>query len=533
MPPIIAARAFATLFAAVLIAALVQVVEPAIALGAVAAIAATAAAAAWPAVWMGLLLAVVVLQDWLVALGLDLAQAADEALVLAGVAGIVVRWAMRRAMAEANGVGSVVTRTPVDLATLGFVAAGLVAAVIERVPPVVAGLGLVALLKGLLAFQIGARVPVGDRAIRRGVRWGLGLVGLLALVGLVQRLGGEPVYRLTGQAEHFAMWAGSKTPSLFFNHNAFGHVLVLGGALALGLAITAHGGVALGGEKRAPLRYPWGRATTGILILLGLILSGSREAWLATVTGMAAVAVALRSRRLVWGAAIVAMIVAIGGAAVYLGSPPLREELARRLGGVGEGWRLFRLGFTGWEFRGEYRVYIALKSWQIFLDHPLFGTGPGRFGGFIAVRYLTPIYERYAFLPLDGAYIPLDVFWSRLLTEFGLVGTACYLAAFAAAVRIHAAAIRHADALTRGLAIGGLGATVAVAVLGVFAPALEDPLTAVPVWLWTGVVWRRGYQARLAMAATATVTATDDPSSRVTALWTHPASETPISRPMP
>lgn len=475
--PDIAAVAVIAL-AAVAIARSAPTVDLALAaaLAALAAGVTAALAATRPAAWIGALLAIVVAQDAVVAAGFAAAQMADEAWVLAGVAGLALR-AMR-----ARGRGGPVPRTPVDLPTLGFAAAGLAGAVVERVPPWVAALGILAVLKGLLAFQLGARAPLADGAAWRGIRWAAAGTAALAAVGLVQRLGGETAHRWTGQAAHWAAWAGTKTPSLLFNHNAFGHAMLLGGALAVGLLVAG----APSDVRRARAL----RAAAG-LALAGLVISGSREAWLAAAAGLAAAAAALRSRRLAWLAAGVAVALAVGGAAVYLGSPFLREELARRTAGVFEGWHLFRLGFTGWAFRGEYRVYIVLKSWQVFLDHPLLGTGPGRFGGAVAARYLSPVYERYAFLPLDGVYIPLDVFWSRLLAESGVLGAACYGAACVAAVRVHRAGLRAGDALTRGLAAGGLMAAAAVAVLGLFSPALEDPLTAIPAWAWAGVVWRR------------------------------------------
>lgn len=474
------------------------------------------AAALWPGAWLGLLLVLVILQDWLSARGIPFVQFADETLVLAGLAGIAVRTWMR---IQAEGARPAETthsaeaahrvtipRTPLDLPTLAFAAVGVVAAIAEDIPPVVAALGLVALMKGLLAFQLGARTPLSDRGLARGLRIILGLIAALALIGLLQRLGGEPIYRVTGQAGHFATWAGGKTPSLFFNHNAFGHALVLGGALALGLALAAgrrtHAADGLEMAAGRPALATGGRdqrrlALIALACLAGLVVAGSREAWLAAAVGVAVVAAVGRSRRLVGLAAVVVVVIGVGAVTVSLGSPLMRAELARRSAGIGDGWHAYRLGFTGREFRGEYRVYVLLKSWDIFLDHPVWGTGPGRFGGQVAVRYPSPVYPRYDFLPLDGQHAPLDVFWARLLTEFGLAGTLFYLAAFTLALRIHWRSRRSDDPLTRGLGLGGLMAWVAILLLGVFSPALEDPLTAIPLWVWAGVVWRRSWTGAL------------------------------------
>ncbi len=430
----------------------------------------TSLAAIWPAPLLGLLFSVVLLQDALVAQGLGLAQQADEALVLLGVAGLAVRALL----------AGRVERTPLDLPLLGFVGVGFLAALVRQVPPIVAVLGLLALLKGLLAFQLASRIPISDTALRRGTRALLLLVALLAAVGLAQRLGGAPVYRATGQLGYYlANWRGGKAPSLFAHHNALGHVCVLGGALALGLALT------LEGRERRPFA-----AIAGVC-LFGLLASASRESWLATATALPLVALMTGSRRMFRVAVVAAVVLAVGGTAIYATSPLLREEVARRGVGVLDGWRNYRLGFTGWSFRGEYRVYVLLKSWEIFREHVWLGTGPGRFGGHVATLYLSPIYERYAFLPLDGVFQPLDIFWSRLLTEFGLFGSAFYLWALAVAARAHLAARRANNAFTRGFGTGGLLTIPAVVVIAFFSPALEDPLVAIPFWGWAGLSWAR------------------------------------------
>jgi hypothetical protein len=144
---------------------------------------------------------------------------------------------------------------------------------------------------------------------------------------------------------------------------------------------------------------------------------------------------------------------------------------------------------------------VILKSWEVFKDNAWLGTGPGRFGGQVAMVTASPLYQRYAFLPLRGEYHPLDVFWSRLLAEFGILGSAAYIWAWAGAGLVFLRGLRSGTpastdgSLGRGLALGGLMAWTAAAVIAVFAPALEDPLVAVPVFAWAGTVWalsRRG-----------------------------------------
>ena len=428
---------------------------------------AVAVATLWPGLVALALIVVVLLQDWLVIVGLERMQMADEALIAVAVLGIAVR-ALR-----SGGI----RRTPMDVPLLGFVGVGIVSALVRDVPVMVAALGLLSVVKGLLAFEIFAHLRVGRKAAERGVMAVLAVVVALASIGALQRVGGSAVYRATGRLDYYAIWSGGKAPSLMLNHNALGHICVMGGLLAVGLALSYSGWK----SRRLML--------AALVCLAGLVVSASRESWLAMAAALPAGAIVTGSRRL-WKVALATVVVlAIGAVAVYFASPFLRAEIARRSSGVLQGWHSYRLGYSGWAYRGEYRVYVLLKSLEVFRDHLLLGTGPGRFGGQVALVYPSPIYELYRFLPLRGEYHPLDVFWSRLLAESGLIGTAFYLAALFVATRVHLVARKVSDPLLRGLAIGGWMSVVAVIVIGVFAPALEDPLVAVPFWAWAGFTW--------------------------------------------
>jgi hypothetical protein len=411
----------------------------------------------------------VVWQDAVVVRGLAIAQYGDEALLLAGMAGLAVRAAATRRF----------TRTPLDVPLVCLGVIGVIAGVVRGVPPVVVALGLLAVLKGPLAFALVARVRVERPAVARAIPVLLAMVAVLAAIGVLQRAGGAPIYALTGSMTEYARWQGAKAPSLFYNHNALGHVCVLAGVLATALAWTE-----TGPHRRRRL------VIVALACLAGLVVSASRESWLAAAAALVAGAWVTRSRAILRLAVVTALVLAAGAVLVYLGDPLLRAELARRGAGVAEGWHVWALGLRDRAFRGEYRVYVALKSAEIWRDHFWLGTGPGRYGGQVALRYLSPIYAQYRFLPLDGTFAPLDMFWARLLAEFGLLGSICYGGLLAVVARVHLAGRHAPDAMTRGLAVGGWMALVAALVFGFFAPALEDPLVAIPLFAWGGLVWR-------------------------------------------
>lgn len=436
-----------------------------------------------PALGLGTLLVLVLLQDALVDGGLGPLRYADEALVLLLLAGAGLRaWRGREPLARA--------RTPLDLPLLAFLVIGAAGAAWNAVPPLVAGLGLLALTKGPLAFLVAAHTPLRRREIARACALLIGLVAAAGVVALLQRAFGEAGHLLTGRGAYWALWQGRKVPGPFSHHNALGHACVLAGALLAGLAVAeseARGGASAAGRPPPRRLAPW-LAAAGCG--LGLTLSASRESWLATVAAAVALSLGAGSRRVTAAALAGSAALLATGAAIYAGSQALRAEMARRLAGVPAGWRDFELGLTDWAFRGEYRVYALRKSLEILADRPWLGTGPGRYGGAVAQRYGSPVYDAYAFLPLDGVYEPLDLFWARLPAELGLLGAGAYLWMLGVLLAAAIAAQRLRAPLLRGLGLGAAAAFVAALVFAAFSPAFEDPLVAIPLWALGGVLWR-------------------------------------------
>ncbi|WP_173915595.1 O-antigen ligase [Halobacillus sp. Marseille-Q1614] len=72
------------------------------------------------------------------------------------------------------------------------------------------------------------------------------------------------------------------------------------------------------------------------------------------------------------------------------------------------------------------RIYVVLKGVEIFLDHPLIGSGFATYGDAATQSFSSPIYEEYGIL--DGLYA--DNQYIALLTETGIIGTLIILTLF-------------------------------------------------------------------------------------------------------
>lgn len=73
-----------------------------------------------------------------------------------------------------------------------------------------------------------------------------------------------------------------------------------------------------------------------------------------------------------------------------------------------------------------YRVIYIHKSIEIIADNPVFGVGPGKFGGWVSINYhKSYIYELYKF-STDGIS-SIDMFFPHLIGELGILGFLIYL----------------------------------------------------------------------------------------------------------
>jgi hypothetical protein len=72
----------------------------------------------------------------------------------------------------------------------------------------------------------------------------------------------------------------------------------------------------------------------------------------------------------------------------------------------------------------DIRMYTRYKSIELWKDHPLWGVGPGMFGGIVASKYRSYVYEEYNVL--NQAYIHriggIEQFWFEIMAEMGIVG---------------------------------------------------------------------------------------------------------------
>jgi len=208
-------------------------------------------------------------------------------------------------------------------------------------------------------------------------------------------------------------------------------------------------------------RDPLGRwaQAAGALLAAGVLLSFSRGAWLGVACAaavMLAVASARSRRWLVPLGAALLLITVVGA----LGLLP--ATIAERMNVVAEYFgpfdvRKVELNSENWSVVERMAHWQA--AWEMFLDHPWLGIGPGNY---------STVYEQY-FLP--GWLEPLGHahnYYLNLAAEVGLLGLSGYLLALALAFRAAIRGLRAADPFWRTVALGTLGSLVAIALHSAF-----------------------------------------------------------------
>ena len=396
-----------------------------------------------------------------------LAHFLSEALLLA--VGLVIA---ARAWADGRLIRAL--QHPVSLGLLGFAGIGVLSAILNGVPPLVAAMGLVFTLDATILFFLPRLVGFTLRQAMYAVGALIAIVSASALLAIGQAilspriLGLEPSRGRFGELQRLA--------SVFGDPNVFGAFLVA--AVPFVLLMARH------------LPTPRMRriaVAIAFALVLALWLSFSRGAWIAIVLGVGVALAVIDRRALLLG--LIICVVSFGTAIVMPRNllvardpadpiderPELVDSTIDRVGTIGLG--------------GDLRTLFVLNAIPIVRDHPALGVGPGQYGGSVAHTYGTPIYAEYGTDRLfqNPLQRTVDNFWLHILVEMGVVGFVALLAsALLPGLHILAAARRAIG--WRRIVLGGIAAaTAGVAVSSVTTMLLEANSIAFPFWFLLGV----------------------------------------------
>ena len=234
----------------------------------------------------------------------------------------------------------------------------------------------------------------------------------------------------------------------------------------LGLTLPLAVGVVVAGVFPVAGRVRWAwillAAVLGALMLIALVMSWSRGAWLGFGASVAAIAVAvvLRSgRATVIGAALVvlsAYVLIVAGLARI--PPPIVQRFSDFVPYLGvtdvRGTEITDANFAVLE-----RVAHWQAAWDMWTDRPWLGVGAGNYEA-VYPRYSLPLWR----VALGHAHN----YYLNIAAEAGLIGLSAYLVLWATALVGSVRATRKTIGWEWGVALGVLGVVVHLSVHNLF-----------------------------------------------------------------
>lgn len=336
-----------------------------------------------------------------------------------------------------------------------FVALSVLSTFINNVPLHVAELGILSTTHSIIMFLIIVNVGVQVRDVERFIYVVLGVLAVTSLVAVLQGLHVGLAWKLAGGPAMETSSGTLRVSGLFEHPNTLGDFMAMTVPLCLMLFF-------FGGFR--------GNARMALLLLNVVSL----------------VALALTLSRETWGALLLATL--------FLGltvEPKLRHVFFRLIvPGLVLGLLLFvpflhRLQDTA---KGDLRFSLLQATLPVIRDHLLLGAGPGRYGGHVALITHTPLYQQYQ-LPnfFYGTGGQIDMFWTHLVAEAGLLGALSYLWIIGACFMVGRRAYRTAvTPRRRALLLGLLYAIPGTVLVSLLSTTLENNPTATMFWTLLG-----------------------------------------------
>jgi O-antigen ligase len=190
----------------------------------------------------------------------------------------------------------------------------------------------------------------------------------------------------------------------------------------------------------------------------------SRSAWLGLFIGLLVIFVVFK-KKLICAAPLVFLLL-------------LNDKIKTRLTVIFTGTYWFSSSLDG-------RLWAINNGLYLFEKYPLFGTGPGTYGGKLALNYASPIYLE----GIQNGYVPLyftDNQWLQLLIQSGFFCTVIFVLFILA--MFYYLLVRY-NKTKNVLNLGILGAFVSFLVAGVFGNVLEFGAIAVPMGIILGAAF--------------------------------------------
>ncbi|MFA7244997.1 MAG: O-antigen ligase family protein [Candidatus Magasanikbacteria bacterium] len=231
-----------------------------------------------------------------------------------------------------------------------------------------------------------------------------------------------------------------------------------------------------------------------IFAVFVLYLTKSRASWIAAFLGVSTIGLFLyKSKKFLWGLFIFLSIFVIYLISFAISNQNILAISDKPNQSLGE--RVFE-SFSPQGLRDSYdgygRIFFIINTpLQVVRQYPLFGVGPGQYGGGVAAALLhTDMYDRLH-LPfgIQNIYGQIDNNWMSIWGEFGTIGLLVWIMIFVTVIKMSLFVREKADNdFEKNLAEGLIGLTVGIMAIGFFGPYFEFRTLMFYYWITVGVV---------------------------------------------
>ena len=368
---------------------------------------------------------------------------------------ITIEWIVRMLL-----VSKKYHRTPLDFPLIAFLLVGVFSALINQVPLLSVLFGFRAPLQYVLLYYAIINSRIGESFFRKLMMISAFFALLQVPFGIYQVIMKAP---LPGSNNVYNLGIVGRSVRVF---GTFAHPNALGGFLMVFIAVFAGW---YWFTPKIQSKYRIGLLIAIGLMLIVLILTFSREAWLALFVGVVVV-LWFQNRNVKALTIIVVSAVVLG--MVWQLVPGFKERTLSQVKTIDD----------------YVRYRNMLVAAQLIKANPIFGVGPGMWGGSAAVLLGSPMMEKYP--PLTAT---ADSNWLSMTVEFGILGSCIFLGLLFAVFRrtlkyLYKArpAYKTGDSFKRGVFMGASVSIVGFALLALVSPAFENQQISFYVWFFAG-----------------------------------------------
>lgn len=388
-------------------------------------------------------------------------------------------------------------RLPINKWLLVFVGVGVISLLFNWYSPMIWLLGLRQFLRFVLLVFIIKFLNYEEKIVKRVISVGVLILGLEVLFGLIQYLSGgifdkflfsTQVVTVGGLATLGGIEQFWEPGSRVFA--TMGRYDQLGSWLALGLLLVFPFIYYL--KNKQYKFYGWLAFFISVLVL---VLTMSRASWLGFAFGIIAIGWFLyKEKRILYVFCILAVL--LGG--YLVGFAWARDNLSQITEKPGQtlAERMFEaVSWRAWQnsYDGYGRIFFIINTPRIVVwSSPLWGVGPGNYGGGVAAALLnTTVYNRLR-LPfgIQDIYGQIDNSWFSVWGEYGTFGLVFLGGVFIVIIKTANNIYKNShDELARLLASGVFGATIGLMVMAFFGPYFEFRSLMFYYWLAVGILF--------------------------------------------